>query len=176
MTPDHARALARYNRWMNDRLYATASELSDEACKRDVGAFFGSLHRTFNHLLVADNVWMGRFLGKKVEDGFMAPGVRSLDQELHSDFEELRAARRKMDEDITAYAESLTADKLSGTLVYERRGHTFEEPLWWTVAQLFNHETHHRGQATTILMQLGKDPGVTDLIAMLRTEKGERIA
>jgi len=26
----------------------------------------------------------------------------------------------------------------------------------------FTHQTHHRGQATTLLKQLGKDPGVTD--------------
>jgi uncharacterized damage-inducible protein DinB len=40
---------------------------------------------------------------------------------------------------------------------------------WWGVAQLFNHQTHHRGQVTTLLMQAGHDPGVTDLIAMLRS-------
>jgi uncharacterized damage-inducible protein DinB len=28
---------------------------------------------------------------------------------------------------------------------------------------MFNHQTHHRGQATTLLMQLGIDPGATDL-------------
>jgi uncharacterized damage-inducible protein DinB len=29
----------------------------------------------------------------------------------------------------------------------------------------FNHQTHHRGQATTLLFQQGEDVGVTDLIA-----------
>jgi uncharacterized damage-inducible protein DinB len=37
-------------------------------------------------------------------------------------------------------------------------------PLWWTVAHFFNHQTHHRGQGTTMLMQHGVDPGVTDLM------------
>ena len=37
-------------------------------------------------------------------------------------------------------------------------------PLWLTVVSFFNHQTHHRGQATTLLMQAGIDPGVTDLI------------
>jgi hypothetical protein len=36
--------LARYNRWMNDKLYALAATLSDEARKRDGGAFFKSIH------------------------------------------------------------------------------------------------------------------------------------
>ncbi|MCA9592923.1 MAG: hypothetical protein KC776_06415, partial [Myxococcales bacterium] len=35
---------------------------------------------------------------------------------------------------------------------------------------VFNHQTHHRGQITTLLVQQGCDPGVTDLVAMLRDE------
>jgi uncharacterized damage-inducible protein DinB len=31
------------------------------------------------------------------------------------------------------------------------------------VTQMFNHQTHHRGQATTLLTQLGADPGTTDI-------------
>jgi uncharacterized damage-inducible protein DinB len=36
-------------------------------------------------------------------------------------------------------------------------------PHWLLVTHLFNHQTHHRGQLTTLLSQLGYDPGVTDL-------------
>ena len=39
--------------------------------------------------------------------------------------------------------------------------------LWMAVTHFFNHETHHRGQATTLLMQLGHDPGVTDFAVFL---------
>ena len=31
------------------------------------------------------------------------------------------------------------------------------------VVHLFNHQIHHRGQLTTLLSQLGYDPGPTDL-------------
>lgn len=63
MTPDYARVMARCNRWMNEKLYAVAEELTDEERKRDRGAFSGSIHRTLNHLLLADRVWLGRFTG-----------------------------------------------------------------------------------------------------------------
>ena len=162
--------MARYNRWMNERLYGLAEQLGDEARKRDRGAFFKSIHGTFNHLLVADRVWLGRFKGAKLEDGWIGPGgIRSLDQELYSDFDELRRERAKTDEELTAWIGSLTAADLGATFRYERRGHVFEEPLWWSVAHVFNHQTHHRGQATTLFMQAGHDPGATDLIAMLRS-------
>jgi uncharacterized damage-inducible protein DinB len=51
-----------------------------------------------------------------------------------------------------------------------RGGQRLEVPLWWAVAHLFNHQTHHRGQITALLTQQGCDPGVTDLFAMLREE------
>jgi uncharacterized damage-inducible protein DinB len=31
------------------------------------------------------------------------------------------------------------------------------------VAHVFNHQTHHRGQVTTLLSQMGHDIGSTDL-------------
>ncbi|MCR6652604.1 MAG: hypothetical protein NVV73_14435 [Cellvibrionaceae bacterium] len=53
--------LADYNIWMNDKVYAAASELSDAEFKKNCGAFFGSIHGTLNHLLVADRIWLQRF-------------------------------------------------------------------------------------------------------------------
>ena len=162
--------MARYNRWMNDSLYAVSEKLTDEERKKDRGAFFGSIHRTFNHLLVADRIWLGRFTNAPLENGEIAPGgIRSLDQELYSDFDELRRERRKTDDAIDAYAASLTTEILAGNLRYQRRGTPNEFPLWHAVAQIFNHQTHHRGQITTLLSQAGHDPGVTDLVAMLRS-------
>jgi uncharacterized damage-inducible protein DinB len=34
------------------------------------------------------------------------------------------------------------------------------------VTQMFNHQTHHRGQVTTLLSQVGVDPGATDIQAL----------
>ena len=164
-------ALARYNRWMNDKLYRLAATLDDEARKRDCGAFFRSIHGTFNHLLLADRIWLARFTGVTVPDGFLAPGgIRSLDQELYVDFEDLRRERAVTDDELSAWISGLTSERLGGPLVYMRLGKRLESPLWWAVAHLFNHQTHHRGQLTTLFKQQGCDPGVTDLFAMLREE------
>lgn len=171
VTLDWLRALSRYNRWMNDKLYSLSATLGDEERKRDQGAFFKSIHGTFNHLLLADRVWLARFTGVSVADGFMAPGIRSLDQELYADFEELRRERAKTDDELSAWVAGLTEERIAGPLVFTRRGTRQESPLWWAVVHLFNHQTHHRGQITTLLSQQGMDPGVTDLVAMLREEQ-----
>jgi uncharacterized damage-inducible protein DinB len=170
MSSEWLAACARYNRWMNDKLYAVAATLSDETRKRDLGAFFKSIHGTFNHLLIADRVWLSRFKGTPAPDGFMAPGIRALDQELCTDFDELRRERTLTDQELSSWVADLTQARLAAPLVFVRRGQRIETPLWGTVAHVFNHQTHHRGQITTLLMQQGCDPGVTDLFAMLREE------
>jgi uncharacterized damage-inducible protein DinB len=40
------------------------------------------------------------------------------------------------------------------------------------VSHFFNHQTHHRGQVTTMLLQLDVDPGPTDLVDLLPLEPG----
>jgi uncharacterized damage-inducible protein DinB len=168
LSSEWLRASARYNRWMNDKLYELAATMTDELRKRDVGAFFKSIHGTLNHLLVADRVWLARFKGESAPTGFMAPGIRGLDQELHEDFHELRRERAHTDEELSRWVAELSEERLAGALTYLRLGKPQEVPLWWAVAHLFNHQTHHRGQVTTLFMQHGYDPGVTDLFAMLR--------
>lgn len=161
--------MARYNRWMNERLYAVADNLGDAERKRDRGAFFGSIHGTLNHLLLADRIWLGRLIGPAPVGAELGPGgIRTLDQELYADFDELRRERAKTDSELASHVATLTEDTLAGPLRFVRNGAPNELPLWHALAQLFNHQTHHRGQVTTLLMQAGKDPGVTDLVAMLR--------
>jgi uncharacterized damage-inducible protein DinB len=151
--------MARYNQWMNERLYELCARLPDAERKRYVGAFFKSIHGTLNHLLLGDRIWMGRFTGQ--------PFVfTSLAQELHADFDELRAERASTDRSIVEWAQSLSdadfARELSYTSVVKPQPRRY--PLWFAVAHFFNHQTHHRGQLTTLLSQRGLDPGVTDLI------------
>ena len=87
------RRFAAYNRWMNERLYAHAGELPDEARTRDLGAFFGSLHRTLNHLLLTDRVWLARF--RRFLGGF--PSLEGA--ELVDAFDSLGDRRVKVDRD-----------------------------------------------------------------------------
>ena len=155
----YARTMETYSRWMNNRLYDCCAKLSDEERKRDVGAFFKSIHGTLNHLLLGDRIWLGRFTGEPFV-------VKSLDQELYSDFTQLRSERSATDIAISDWIASLSEAGLAGELSYmslvspkPRR-----YPLWVAVTHFFNHQTHHRGQLTTLLVQRGIDPGVTDLI------------
>jgi uncharacterized damage-inducible protein DinB len=159
ISPATCRTMAAYNRWMNERLYEVCAGLTDEARKQDRGAPFRSIHGTLNHLLLADNIWTSRFRGEVFP-------ARSLDQELHSGFDELRAARAAMDDAIDAWAAGITEERLAGDLTFTGivRPEQRTLPLWFVALHFFNHQTHHRGQLTTLLEQIGCDFGVTDLL------------
>jgi uncharacterized damage-inducible protein DinB len=77
---------ARYNRLANETLYAACAGLSGAEYRRDLGAFFGSVHGTLNHLLVGDTIWMARF------EGGSHPST-NLDAILFERFDALREAR-----------------------------------------------------------------------------------
>ncbi len=138
---NYARAMASYNRWMNKRIYDACSGLSDEERKRDVGAFFKSIHGTLNHLLLADRIWIGRFTDRSFE-------FKSLDQELYSDFAQLREEREKSDNDIIVWAGSLTEKDLSRELCYTSavKPQPRKYPFGFALTHFFNHQSHHRGQ------------------------------
>ena len=176
MSPvEQYQALARYNAWMNERLYAVAATMSDAERRRDMDAFFRSIHGTLNHLVLTDRAWLWRFTqDARVAQSLDADGkpiapTGRLDQELYADFDQLRRERARTDADIVAFALALTPERLGGELVYRTTaGKEQRHVLWWAVSHFFNHQTHHRGQVTTLLKQAGYDPGVTDMIAMLR--------
>jgi len=163
---DVFKTMAEYNRWMNERLYAVCAEIPDEERKRDAHAFFKSIHGTLNHLLVGDKLWLGRFL----DDPFP---VESLDQELYADFDAMRAERVRTDGVVIEFTNSLdeaaVERKFRFTTMVDPAERTY---IFRHVLQhFFNHQTHHRGQLTTLISQAGYAPGVTDLMWLPGVEK-----
>ena len=165
---DQVRAFAHYNRAFNAQLLATLSTLDEALRTRDVGAFFGSIHGTLNHILLADRIWLARFASAyphlvSLQGAALVTEFASLGQELCADFDALRSARAETDDVISRWADEVDAGLLASTMRYRTSNGTLREhPAWVAVAHLFNHQTHHRGQVTTLMVQLGVDPGVTD--------------
>jgi len=174
------RTMAQYNTWMNRSIYETCAALSDEERRRDLHAFFGSIHRTLNHLLLTDRVQMGRFAGtdrmQSLDEAGRVIEIRSLDQELYADFATLRREREKTDAMIEAWTASneITVEFVERDMIYDAMSAAgrYRVPMWIAVTHFFNHQTHHRGQITTLLSQLGRDAGVTDLMALHRVKIG----
>jgi uncharacterized damage-inducible protein DinB len=98
----YVRKMSRYNRWQNANLYGAAGKLTDEERRLERGAFFGSITRTFNHLIWADAIWLSRFgAGEKPSH----TAREALDA--HSEWDDLCAARESMDATLQSWADAL---------------------------------------------------------------------
>ena len=167
MNPTHYFSqLARYNQWATDRLLVAVAAVSDEDYRRDVGLFFRSIHGTLNHLLVGEHLlWFVRF------DEGRSPGL-ALDAEAEPD--RLQLAQR-LREGTARWAPLLAtwpAERWECDLAYTTtKGEALSMPFAATLAHVFNHSTHHRGQITAALTAQGHDCPVLDLIYFLRAEQ-----
>lgn len=156
------RMLARYNALANRRLYEACARLPDAERKKRRPAFFGSIHGTLNHLMVADRIWLARFSGEEVPS-------TNLDAILYEDFGELGEAREQEDARIEAFTAGIDERSLEGAIRYvNNEGRTLEDPVDLLVAHFFNHQTHHRGQVHDMLTQTGVPPPVLDLHRVIR--------
>jgi uncharacterized damage-inducible protein DinB len=166
ISPEYAQLMARYNRWMNQQVYAACEKLNDAQRKSDQRAFFKSIHSTLNHLLWGDYMWVGRF----THETSLAKSYpkASIGTDFYDDWRDLKAARIAMDDDIDTWAASITHAWLENDFTWYSglTKSTRSKPAWLLVTHLFNHQTHHRGQLMTLLSQFGIDPGVTDLMLM----------
>lgn len=159
---DHFLTLARYNAWANARLYRACLDLSETDYRAPRGAFFGSIHGTLNHILVADRIWMARLEGGDA-------GISALDTILHDDRAALWEARQAHDSAIVAFVEAMPPARLTETLAYRTTiGTAQQTPMPLVLGHMFNHQTHHRGQVHGLLSQVPVDPPPLDLLYFTR--------
>lgn len=168
---EHCRLLAGYNVRMNRQVYAAAASLNEEDLSADAGAFFGSILGTLNHLLVADLIWLRRFVAHSPDYASLRalaelPRPTRLDEQLYPRLGALSSARSLVDEALLVWtAEELQAEDLMKPLAYgNTRGEPATRNFGELVMHLFNHQTHHRGQVSTLLSQRGVDIGCTDFL------------
>lgn len=156
--------LARYHAWATRALLADLAALSDDEWHRDLRLFFGSVHRTANHLLVADTLWYTRF----AESNSLRIG---LDAELHSDRAALCAALNDAAGRWVRWAGTLGVSRLDGELAYTRSdGRAARIPFAPALGHVFNHATHHRGQITAAVTALGYPGPSIDWSLLLQSE------
>lgn len=168
----HIRLLAAYNAAMNERVYQAAATLSPDALAADRKAFFGSILGTLNHLANGDVIWLKRFsrhpAGYPQLDPVRAmPDPASLGALGFTDLDSLWAHRRRLDQVILDWAAAVAEDDLDHILQYANSRGPANKEFFSLVMHLFNHQTHHRGQASTLLSQQDVDIGVTDLLFMI---------
>jgi uncharacterized damage-inducible protein DinB len=154
----HFERMARYNRWANRRLYGAVAQLEPEEIAAVRSGFFPSILKTLNHLVVTDRIWMGRLIGKLSDH-------KSLDEAPYDDFAALTAAREAEDQRIIAFFKELPQARIEGVLDYKNMaGEAKSAEMLPVLTHLFNHQTHHRGQAHGMLSSTRVAPPSLDII------------
>lgn len=158
-TKEWALEMALYSQWQNQKLYGLCDGLSDAARKQERGLYFGSIHRTLDHILMVDRVlWDFTLSGEP-------PRAWDPNAKVTDDYETLRTARAAFDSALLEKLRLQPKTWLDETVSYHhpRLGRDRSHPRQFTLMQLFNHGTHHRAQATAALHAMGIDYGSTDL-------------
>lgn len=172
-TCEHLILLAAYNASMNQKVYDAAATLPEHEVMADRKAFFGSIFGTLNHIIAGDTIWLTRFATHPARHGALdalrgQTPPTSLTASAASDLAGLYEKRRQLDAIITQWAAQLSEADLDHVLHYaSTKGVPSQKRYGDLALHFFNHQTHHRGQASTLLFQAGVDIGVTDLLVLI---------
>jgi uncharacterized damage-inducible protein DinB len=149
MTAAEIRHHIFYSSWASHKLLNAAQALSEEEQNREFGVSHKSLKGTLDHIFLADRVWFARAVD---------PGVLERDAqwpEVQKGWED--------------WATALSDDEILRVVDYkDLKGNPHQTPVWQIVLHVVNHATLHRGQAMSLLRQLGVAAPPTDLIFYYR--------
>jgi uncharacterized damage-inducible protein DinB len=157
---------------MNAKLYAAAATLPKEVLSANRGAFFGSILGTLNHIVAGDTIWLRRFMAHPSNLSSLKAMVElapptGLAYMYSDDLDSLLKHRLRLDAIIEALAAQVSDRDLAQPLLYRNSRGDFQKTFGNLLLHLFNHQTHHRGQASTLMSQSDVDIGVTDLLDWL---------
>lgn len=152
-----ARELLKYTLWADRKVLSVVGDVRDEDLLRPAGASFGSLQGTLAHILMAERIWLARFVGASL-DPFPSEEDTPDRASLVAGFEELWP-------ELEFFLAALTDEQLRAPCAWTTsQGESHQRLLWQAILHLCNHSSYHRGQAVSLLRQLGYQPPATDLI------------
>jgi uncharacterized damage-inducible protein DinB len=149
----HLRLMADHHVWAYERLFERVDALAYADYVRDVGLFFGSVHRTLNHILLVDLLWRARLEGRP-------NAFTRLDEELAAGRDALKDAALSGARGWIPHVAAMSEADLGGVFTYqtvgENAGKTLSLSRPGIILAVFNHAVHHRGQISAVLTQLGQ--------------------
>jgi uncharacterized damage-inducible protein DinB len=153
-----------YNLWANKLLMEKCAGLPTDVLIKEMGSSFGSIYKTFEHLMEVESIWLQRV---KLEAQITPP-----EKDANQDFEVLS---KKLQATSTAWIiwVNEASEKNIGHVFgyYNSQKKFFKQPVYEMLLHLFNHQSYHRGQIVTMLRQnnIDKIPA-TDYINFARNK------
>jgi uncharacterized damage-inducible protein DinB len=155
--------LVEYMNWARQKLLEAVAILSPEERNQDLGGGFGSIQKTLEHIVWAEETWRNRFYG------LVQPGTDAAQLEHLAD---LKEHWEQIGQQIHQWIAALPEGPVDRVLEYaDSRGNQHTTPISVLMQHLSHHQTYHRGQIALMLRQLGRPAVSTDLILYYREQK-----
>jgi uncharacterized damage-inducible protein DinB len=164
MTYDDLNTLLNYHYWARDRVLDAVAPLTPEQFTRDLGNSFPSVRDTLAHNIGAEAIWLARWQGA-------APA--GLPHEGFTDLSAIRAEWSRMEGQIRGFLRDVGPDVARVYTYTMFDGKTASQPFWQMLQHVVNHASYHRGQVTTMLRQLGAQPGKSMDMSVFYREGGK---
>ena len=147
------RTLVAYNQWANEKILKAIDGMTADELARPVDAYFGSLTKNLQHVLLATRIWLARWKGEaspKLDDPITGPW---------------RDAYALTHEDFRTFVERLTDADADRVVHYRNtKGDPFQVPLGQLITHVVNHGTHHRAETGMLLERIRRSPGDMDYV------------
>ena len=148
-----------YNYWARDRLVQVCSTLTAEQFVRPLGGSFESVHGTLAHMIAAERLWLERWKGRPAR-ALQPP------EQFPVTSAGIAECWVAVEREMRAYLDGLSEATIELPVSYVNfKGETWEYALWRMMVHVLNHQSYHRGQASTLLRQLGAQPPSLDFLA-----------
>ncbi len=163
------RMLALYNQRMNKQLLNVCSTLTYEQLHQNTNSFFPTIMAHWNHILFGDLIMLQRLVANElvsVEPTVLEqlPVSKLVSDTFAANLDELYELRELVDSIYIEITNQFSAGSCNQVVRYTTtEGQVINRTIGEFFQHIFNHQTHHRGQLSCLLSQLGLDYGCTDL-------------
>ncbi len=156
-----------YMYWATQRYFAVAEGLTEEQLHRLQGHSWGDVHATLAHMMGSEWMWLQR-----------AKGTSPRTQWTKEDYPTLAALKQRwagLQSEMRSFIDAQTDNSLQKPISYTNtRGETFHVPLWQMLAQVVNHQTHHRGELAAMYALMNVPHPEDELIQYFLTSSGQK--
>ena len=164
---DYFRQAFEYMYWATPRYFAVAEGLSEEQLHRMQGQGWGDVHATLVHMMGSEWAWLQRAQGH-------SPAALP-DQSAFPTLAALKQRWAEVQGEMRGFLEAQTAASLQQVITYSNtRGETFRVPLWQMLAQVINHETHHRGELAAMYALMSVSHPEEEMIQYFLSASGQK--
>ena len=132
------------------------------------GYFFKTLGAIFDHIFVADMIWMGAFLSIENYGFDLEKEIGQVPEygaQVFMNFDKYIIQRAKLDNFILNFVSCIDEQFLTQTISRKTSaGNLMERIAFKAMVHFFNHQTHHRGQISAILDEMNIENNYSNMI------------